>query len=1158
MGGMPGYGYNLEQYEFAVSSTPETRLSGTRNLSFQEILMKLRLLLAFILVAVGISSAQTFRGAIQGTVTDATGASVADAQVNIVSTDTGLKRSAITDAAGNYNVTELPLGNYNVSATKPGFRTQTLKGIAVGVSASQRADVVLTPGKVEETVEVTAQVPLVETTGNTIGGTLDAARVEALPVNGRDFTKLLTLVPGAGADASSVSDSAGSFGIFAINGNRGRSNNYLLDGTDMNDGYRNDPVVNEAGVFGTPATILPVDALAEIGVLSNTEAEYGRNSGGTINMVTKSGTNSLHGSIFEDFRNTKLNARNYFNTTDQAQYPFHNNQFGGALGGPIVKDRTFFFVAYEGQRETGGQPNTEKIPTQAMFNHFFDVIDEKNSGGVGLNANRVRPSNVITNSGINPVIQQLLARNPWALAGGADAFPVGTDEFTPEQVTVVNKFSNRVDSFIGKIDQHIGANDLVSGRYFFGNSDQSFPLALGGGSTVPGFNTVTPTTVHLVALSFTHVLSTRSVLEFRGGYNRFVESFKPQDSAFDPSTIGLVTSAGLPSFDFGLPQIRFRGSSGLSGLGGNNSLPRQRVDTNAQFSVNYGYNSGKHNYKLGYQFTRTSIAQNYDLGYRGRLNFTDNSDADFTDFESFLNGDVGGGLQFAGNSRRHTSENNQSVYFQDNYRLTRKLTLNYGMRWDYFGVIQEKNNLFSNFDTATASLVPVSKLYPSDYNNFAPRFSIAYDVGGNAKTVVRAGWGLYYDGYSQDFFLGHFPFNTFNPGSAYNGIGPAAITSGSVAGTPITSGVPIFQGFSPTTDVWTVDQNLRTPYVQNYNLNVQQELTKNASVQIGYVGSTGKKLFRFRDINQSNLVGEFPFPAWTYVNQFESSAVSNYNALQTVLNIRGFHGLSSQVIYTWSHSIDTASDGEDFVPNAAQPDNSYNPRAEKANSNFDGRHRFSMDFSYELPSPKEYKLALGGWSLNGILRLATGEPYNLNSFESFNNSGEFFERPDVIGNPYAGTGGPSKLLNLGAFAAPCEWDPVANFCSGTGYHYGNLGRNAFVGPSFKNLDFSIAKKTKVGEKVTVLFRADIFNLLNHPNFSNPLLPNFAVDLETNGAVSSDPNNSGCNTATPNFAQCRGIGQGFLPATVTPDVGIGNPFLGGGGSRNVQLGLKVIF
>src|SRR5712671_1121109 len=279
--------------------------------------------------------AQTFRGGIQGTVTDSSGAAVIGASVTVKSADTGLTRTATTNDQGDYLFTELPLGTYNVSATKAGFGTKVTNGINVGVSVNTRADVQLVPGEVKQEVVVTAEAPIIDTMGNTMGGTIQANQLANLPINGGDFAKLLTLVPGSASDPNGDSDSPGSFGTFSINGNRGRSNNYLLDGTDMNDGYRNDPAINEAGVFGTPATLLPIDALQEIGILSNMEPEYGRNSGAVVNIVTKSGTNHIHGSVFEFFRNNALDARNAFNSrTDSTGAPipqdtFHNNQYGG-------------------------------------------------------------------------------------------------------------------------------------------------------------------------------------------------------------------------------------------------------------------------------------------------------------------------------------------------------------------------------------------------------------------------------------------------------------------------------------------------------------------------------------------------------------------------------------------------------------------------------------------------------------------------------------------------------------------------------------------------------------------------------------------------------------------------------------------------------------
>src|SRR6266850_2671191 len=325
-----------------------------------------RLVLAILVVlslAVA-ANAQTFRGTILGTVTDSSGLAVAGATVTVKNTDTGLLRTTQTTADGSYSVTELPIGTYAVTISQSGFQTSVTTDVAVNVAGERRVDVVLKPGQVSERVEVSGtELPQVETTSNELGGVLTSLTVQDIPVNGRDYTKLIFLNPGVAGSPDMITDSPGSFGVFSMNGARGRSNNFLLDGTDMNDGYRNDPAINEAGVFGTPATILPIDAVAELRVLSNSEAEYGRSAGGVINIVTKSGTNGFHGSGFDFFRNNALDARNFFNEKGQAQNPFHNNQFGGALGGPIIKNKTFFFVDYEGEREKGAESSTACVPT---------------------------------------------------------------------------------------------------------------------------------------------------------------------------------------------------------------------------------------------------------------------------------------------------------------------------------------------------------------------------------------------------------------------------------------------------------------------------------------------------------------------------------------------------------------------------------------------------------------------------------------------------------------------------------------------------------------------------------------------------------------------------------------------------------------------------
>jgi hypothetical protein len=1072
-------------------------------------------LIATFLFLLAVLSAQTFRGGIQGTVVDSSGGAVAGVQITVASGETGLTRAAVTDAEGNYFFNELPLGAYKVSAAKAGFGVAAVTQVEVTVAGTHTIDFTLSPGAARETIEVTAEVPVVQTTGNAQGGSVESRQIANLPINGRDFSKAILLVPGAVADPGAVSDSPGSFGTVSVNGNRGRSNNYLLDGTDMNDGYRNDPAINEAGVFGTPATLLPFDAVAEVPVLSGADAEFGRNAGSIVNIVTKSGTNAAHGSAFEFFRNSALDARNYFNTTQVPKNPFHNNQFGTALGGPIVKDRAFYFFAYEGQRESGGLPSLTHVPSDAEVQAALTSATVRDAGGV------------------NPVIANLLARHPWPA-------PNVTADANGNNLLATTFITNRLDSAIGKLDEHPRTGDVLSGRYYFGDSVQSFPLALVGGGNLPGFNTITPTRVQLVSISLTHIVTPRLLLEFRAGYNRFAEQFTPQDTPFDPRSIGLNTTYGS---DTGMPLIYV---GGQATLGANASVPRGRYDTNWQYFTNASSNRGRHNWKWGYEFRRTFVNGYFDNGYRGRLIFPD--------LASFLAGIPGGSLtssnhQAIGDSRRGTFQNNHAFYAHDTIKPARNVTVEAGLRWDYMGVIGEERDRFSIFDPKIPGPRQVGQLYPKDYNNFAPRLSAAWDIGGKGKTVVRAGWGLFYDAFSQDFFVGQLPFNTFNAGPAYNDIGGANpvlfsgtaainVTAGPCGGRNIPipgtnrCAPPVFTKFSAN-DVFTVDQRIRTPYVHNFNVNVQRQFGAGVGAQVGYVGSAGRSLFRYRDINQADSRGAIPFPDFVYINQFESTAVSDYHSLQASLRVKR-RRLTASVNYVWSHSIDTASDGQDFVPNATQPDNSYNAAAERANSNFDTRQRFSMNFLYQLPH---------GWAINGVVAVQTGQPVNLNYlFEGdFNGSGEYFGRPDVVGDPYAGRHLPDRFVNAAAFAVPCRWSAADEGCVAGTQHFGNLGRNALSGPPFQNVDVSLVKEMALGESVKARLGIDAYNLLNHPNFSNPLLPNFGLDF-LGGSLPDG----------------RGRGAGSLPILTTPDVGSGNPYLGGGGPRNLQVGVKVRF
>jgi len=464
--------------------------------------MKLRFVVICILLLSALAAAQTFRGTILGTVTDPSGAVVGGATVKVKNQGTGLERTTTTSADGSYSVPELPIGTYSVSVSQSGFQTSITSSVEVNVAIERRVDVQFKAGQVNQQIEVSGNLlPQIDTTSAELGGTLTTETIENLPVNGRDYTKLIYLNPGVSGSPDQISDSPGSFGTFSMNGSRGRANNFLLDGTDMNDGFRNDPAINEAGVFGDPATILPLDAVAELRVISNMEAEYGRNSGAVINIVTKSGTNKVHGSLLEYNRTSSVGgARNFFNTQG-SQDPFHNNQFGGSLGGPIVKDRTFYFVNYEGQRESGAQSGTSCVPDPAVI--------------------ATTEQNIIEGGGtVNTVTQALLARNPWPvpnLGGASD-----TTGCSAANLALSTLFRNRVDSMIAKVDHNFNPNNLLTGRYYFGDSDQSFPFAQLAGGLLPGFNTITPTRVQLVSLSYVKVMGTH-LNEARLGWNRFNE-----------------------------------------------------------------------------------------------------------------------------------------------------------------------------------------------------------------------------------------------------------------------------------------------------------------------------------------------------------------------------------------------------------------------------------------------------------------------------------------------------------------------------------------------------------------------------------------------------------------------------------------------------------
>jgi outer membrane receptor protein involved in Fe transport len=1167
---------------------------------------------AFVFVAVLVmlaggttSQAQTFRGSILGTVTDSTGAAVVGAHVTVHNVDTGVDRSTDTTTDGSYLMPELPVGNYNVVVEMKGFQKTATNGVLVSVAAERRVDAILKPGEVNQQITVSGEtLPVVETASDTLGGAFENHEIEELPINGRDYTKLLIMVPGTAGEPNGGGDSPGSYGLFSADGSRGRSNNYILDGTDMNDGYRNLPAINQGGVFGVPGTILPEDSIQELNVLTNFEAEYGRNSGAIVSIVTRSGTNQLHGSAFEDFRNAVLNARNFFNDIGQPKDAFRNNQFGGSVGGPIVKDKTFFYASYEGQREGMAITSINNVPTlndgvPGDPNDYAQAITSL-GGNPALCTSTVIACIQGNSAVVNPVILNLynLCNNNGHCSGGKNVWPTTT--------AVGGPATNNLDSAIIKLDQNVNANNQISGRYFFGNSHQSFPLGVGGGNNLPNTNTDAPIRTQLVSVSWVRTVSPTKVNEARFGWNRYRNGFFPEDAGIfgDPNTsLGLNTldllgpNTANPR-DFGLPTIKF-GSGvlpdnapvpGLASLGSSAfSNPRNRVDSNWQLIDNFSWKMGRHDIKFGYEFRRTTVNSFNDLVERGEL--------DFASLAEFLGGGLDGGNTNFGNTSRNAHQNSHGLYIQDGIHVNSRLMVNLGLRWDYDGVIGADGNQLSVYNPAVG-LQQKSQLYPKDLNNFGPRVSAAYDLFGKGKTVIRAGAGVFYDGFSQDFFTGQLAFNTFNTGAAYNAIGPnpvyitfalnPALPVDVGGNSVIQPGVPVFDPTSviagptnQTTDAFTVSPRLRTPYVYNYNLNIQQQLARNTVLQVGYVGSAGRKLFFFRDINQPthaeitaadlgcNCINSFsvPRPFDTaaplsalapnqpfYVNEVETGANSNYNSLQVSLTQRSWHRFNNQIAYTWSHSIDTASDGQDYVPNASQPNDSTDPGGNKGPSNFDVRNRFVMSSVYDFPKIDRFKKFGEGWSFSGILTLMSGHPFSLNyNFEGdYDGSGEGFGRPDVVGPIHYDYGNPSQFLDLSAFTVPCTLsggNADTNCIPGT-RHFGSEGRNSLLGPDYRNLDFAISKMTPITERLKLEFRADFYNVANHPNFASPLLPAFIADAAPNGISTG-------SGVSPNVLPL-GRSLGFYPLTATSDVGLGNPVLGGGGARSIQFAVKLMF
>jgi hypothetical protein len=1148
--------------------------------------------------------AQSTAGRILGSVSDQTGAALKGATVVIADLQRGTSRSLMTDDAGQYVVPDLPPSTYKVRVEAHGFKAVERPSVAVEVAQDVRLDFSLQPGQVAETITVNVDVPLVNTTSSTLGGTLSNQEINDLPLNGRNYENLLQLRPGV------MRYPGGGFSTTSANGLRAEDNAYLVEGLFNSEPYSGQAIINGSGIAGDSATILPIDAIQEFNLQQNPPAEYGWKPGAVVNVGLKSGTNRVHGTAFAFGRDGAMDARNYFNTAPNPKLPRTLEQYGGSLGGPIIKDKAFFFGAYEGQLYNVGNsfggvtsPSMVSMPTNGtcVFLSTGDCADSIPDTIADLQAGGITPS---------PASLQVAG---CAVAGASvtcngNGFPTNN----AQDINITNGFNNdvRVQNFVGKVDYKFNDRHTVNGMYFFGNNRgtvEDFP------ELQAFWRSQIHTRAQVAGGSWVWVPNGRWVNEARFGYNRLYQPTLPGDINTPASTYGLDTGVTGP-FTGGLPRIGFGGYF-FPGLGGFKWPKFQGPDTITQFVDHISYTAGKHALRFGGEIHRDSVRNAAYGNSRGSITFLGGVlDPASSQLEDFFAGFPFKATVEVGDPTLHLHNWAYAAFLQDDWRATRNLTLNLGLRYEYNSVVQEDHNLLGNFDP-NVGLVQVGKqigsLYRPDHKNFGPRMGFAWDVMGNGRTVLRGGAGLTYETVNWQSFIAF--NNAFGPGSvptgapidASNNTSGGTITTGNTTlpfflnPTPVSwdpSAGPLYGAaaincFNSPCPIMTVDRGLTTPYVWTWTLNVQHAITSNLSLEVAYVGNHGTNLTGIRDINQPPVgsgwtpaaiaagapdndaeaaaepfAAKFPYLA----NIFQMGNVyrSNYDGLQVTLNSRNYHGLSMVAGYTYSHSLDDVGANWDFGYGAGLPQDSSNVGREYASSDFDIRHRLTISLTYAVPGRKGHAQMLEGWEVNSIATLESPQywgpidlgtdaagtgplpvspPANSPIRWSFYGKPSDF-KPTTSGIPFfAGATNAqcaAQALSLDGGSPGLSTESLNLFgCYAQGNsimippplgHFGNMSRNMFPDSGFRNLDFAVAKNWHFGERLRAQFRAEFFNILNHPNFANPY-------GGQNGFGLNDPSV-----------------QPFGCACATPDVAAANPVIGSGGSRAVQLALKLSF
>lgn len=1023
-------------------------------------------LITLLLLAHGSGLAQRVDSSLHGQLTDRSGGAVGGVAVTIRNTATGAARSIATNRQGYFAAPALAAGSYVLEAGKEGFKKARREDIILEVGEQVRLDLVLEVGAISDEITVTGEISPVLTESAEAGTVIPNNYIVNLPLDGRNFLDLALLAPGVTPSAQGSAGSERGHLAFQTNGSRETANAFIFDGV-----YAIDPVLN--GFAFSPS----VDAVREFRIhTSNPDAGFGRSGGGQIAVALKQGANGFHGSIYEFFRNDVFDARNFFDDPSRPAPKLRRNQFGAAVGGPLRANSSFFFADYEGLRERRAITRTTNVPTAAERQGDFS------------SSALPKPINFFTGQPFENGQIPSFFQHP---AGGlvAGLYPSANRASAGQNFVSAPTQSDRNDKFDARIDQHLGRNGTLTGRYSLGDRDRAEPFAAASFSSVPGYgNSVDGRAQNLIA-GETHTLGTRWINEFRFGYNRISSAIFHENTGQS-----INQTVGIPDFatrerDLGLSFITV---TGLSSLGDEFNNPQDSLVNTYQITDTASFSAGNHLIQFG--FDRNWILQDAfrDVQSRGLINFTDfaYTRSAFADLLMGLPTLTGGAT---GDNPQALRASTTSLFASDRWRIHSDLTLILGLRYEYFQPAHDARDAAFVYDPTAATIVPVGQNgvprggYEADKNNLAPRIGIAWRPMGSRQTVIRSAYGVYYDlsplapGQGIYFNPPLFNFQLYFPSAQ----APITIDNPWPAG----SQAPL-----PPSAI-TYDRNLRSTYSQQWNFAIQTDFGHNVIFETGYYGSKGTKLLLARDINQPaaspvqpNLRPNFFFQD---INQNEASANSIYHSFQSRLECRFQAGLTGLFSYTWAKSLDNASNYFPSSTDANYPQDSNNIAAERGLSSFDLRHRFAGSFAYEMPFGEGKRLGgnlngfakslASGWRLNGIVTLQGGQPLtvalpgeldNSNTGRSILGFGAG-DRPHLVGDPKLSEPSAEQWFNQAAFAFPAY---------GT---FGNAGRNIVSGPSLRTLNLSMLKDTRIGETATLQFRAEFFNVLNTPNFGQP-------------------------------------------------------------------------